>query len=161
MDLPRVKARAALKQLGLPASFEVGVLGSMVKTLRTRIELKFSIQISSGSLTITHLIAFYEEDAEDVSEYSGIQHVKPSIPDFPAFWESATAFVGYGFGLYEHYKNETRCWDENRDFPDRYIIAAHYTRSALTMSLPVLYSGFQLYEPPHRRVENTVLGPTP
>lgn len=144
LDQPRVQARRALKKLGLPASPEVGVLGNTVKKLQTQIETEFGIHIANAVLTVTHLRAFYEDDAEDLCEYAGIKHVTPFISLPPPVWETSAAFAGYGFGLCENYKNETAC---NAEFyyNSTSIMAVHYSRSALTASLPTLYSATHLY----------------
>ena len=156
-DIPRVIARRALKKIGLPASPEVGVLGKAIKKLRTEIETEFGIHISNAVLTVTHLIAFYEDDAEDLCEYAGIHHVTPHIYLPPPIWETSAAYAGYGFGLCENYKNETEC---NAEFGNKTkIMAVHYSRSAMTASLPTLYSATHLYgESPYERRGNFGLG---
>ncbi len=102
-------ARKALKKVGLPASPEVGVLGSAVRKLRSQIESELGIHVANAILTTTHLVAMYEDDAEDICEYASIKHVPVQIFMAPPIWETSAAYAGYGLGLCEHYKNETEC----------------------------------------------------
>ncbi len=160
-DLPRVWARKALKKVGLPATPEVGVLGSAVRKLRNQIEsdLGLDLHVSNALLTTTHLIAFYEDDAEDICEYAGIEHIRPQIYMAPPLWETAAAYAGYGQGLCDHFQNETLCNYENRNvLPTNKIMAVHYSRAALTVSYATLQPATWLFEPTVFRRDNFSLG---
>lgn len=77
-DQPRQGARMALKSMGLPASYEVGVLAQAIKHLRSQLESDFSITISEAVFTSLHLLALYQDDLEDVATNIGIKYVTPT-----------------------------------------------------------------------------------
>lgn len=105
-DVPRKSARLALKSLGLPASYEVGVLARVIQNLRSQLELDFGIIISEAVFTSSHLLALYQDDLEDAAEYVGIKYVAPRWNFQPIFWETAAAYAGHGLGLCKHWRDE-------------------------------------------------------
>lgn len=98
----------ALKTLGLPASYEVGILAQVIRHLRSQLELDFGINISEAVFTSSHLLALYQDDLEDAAANVGIKYVAPMRQFKPIFWETASAYAGYGLGLCEHWRNEEK-----------------------------------------------------
>ncbi|RDL37428.1 Uncharacterized protein BP5553_04861 [Venustampulla echinocandica] len=157
-DMPRRGARMALKTIGLPASYEVGVLAQAIKHLRSQLESDFSISISEAVFTSSHLLALYQDDLEDVAVDVGIKYVTPRYQFQPILWETAAAYAGYGFGICKHWRDEGRCWDEESTLPDTTVLGVHYSHNALTVSLAEVHTAFSTWEPNYRRTENFTLG---
>ena len=107
-DVPRKTARLALKTVGLPASYEVGVLAAVVHHLRSQLESDFGINISEAVFTSSHLIALYQDDLEDVAENLGIRYVVPRLQFKPILWETAASYAGHGFGMCKHWQDQDR-----------------------------------------------------
>lgn len=107
-DQPRQGTRTALKALGLPASYEVGVLGQVIRSLRSDIELEFGIKITEAVFTSSHLLALYQDDLEDAAENAGIEYIIPGYQFKPVFWETASAYAGHGLGLCEDWRDKVK-----------------------------------------------------
>lgn len=107
-DQPRQAVRMALKSLGLPASYEVGVLAQVIRHLQSELELDFGISISEAIFTSSHLLALYQDDLEDAAENVGIEYVTPKFQFKPIFWETASAYAGYGLGLCKHWRDKNK-----------------------------------------------------
>jgi hypothetical protein len=157
-DMPRKSARMALKTMGLPASYEVGVLAQAIKHLRSQLESDFGISISEAVFTSSHLLALYQDDLEDVAVDIGIKYVTPRYQFQPILWETAAAYAGYGFGMCKHWRDEGRCWDEESKLPETTVLGVHYSHNALTVSLAEVHTAFSTWEPNYRRIENFTLG---
>jgi len=157
-DIPRVLARRALKEAGLPASSDVGILAAVIKKLRSQIESDLKITISDATLTTTHLDALYQDDVEDICENAGFKYIIPKSLFKPILWETSSAYAGYGFGLCEHWQNETQCRLENDEFPFTPVLAVHYSRTALTSTHATIRSAIGTSEPWGFRMENFKLG---
>lgn len=157
-DMPRRGARMALKTMGLPASYEVGILAQAIKHLRSQLESEFGISISEAVFTSSHLLALYQDDLEDVAVDAAIKYVTPRYQFQPLIWETAAAYAGYGFGMCEHWRDESRCWDEESKLPDTTVLGVHYSSNALTVSLAKVQTAFSTWEPNYRRIENFTLG---
>lgn len=137
-DIPRVMARRLLKKAGLPASHDVGVLAGVIKDLRGKIESQLGIAVTDATLTVPHLEALYQDDVEDICENAGFKYVIPKSMFQPMLWEPSSAYAGYGFGLCEHWRDETAC--EKEKFPSEQVLAVHYSRAALTSTLATVRS---------------------
>lgn len=98
----------ALKAVGLPASYEVGVLAQVIQNLRTELELEFGISISEAVFTSFHLLALYQDDLEDVAENVVIEYVVPTYQFKPIFWETASAYAGHGLGMCKDWRNKAK-----------------------------------------------------
>ncbi|KAF8848382.1 hypothetical protein BDZ45DRAFT_732963 [Acephala macrosclerotiorum] len=157
-DQPRKGARMALKTLGLPASYEVGILAQVIQHLRSQLEFDFGISISEAVFTSSHLLALYQDDLEDAAENGGIKYVAPRWQFKPILWETAAAYAGHGLGMCKHWRDEDRCREENTQLPETTVLAVHYSHNALTVSLAEIQTAFDTWEPDYRRVENFALG---
>jgi hypothetical protein len=157
-DEPRQAARAALKRVGLPASYEVGVLANVIKHLRSQLESAFGIHITEAVFAASHLAALYQDDLEDTAFNQGIRYVTPMDEFHDMVWETSAAYAGHGLGLCEHWRERERCWEENARFPEVTLLALHYSRSALTVSLAPVNDANSVWEPDYRHVENFTLG---
>lgn len=107
-DQPREGARMALKAVGLPASYEVGVLAQVIRHLRSELESEFKVSITEAVFTSSHLLALYQDDLEDVAENAGIEFVIPTYQFKPIFWETASAYAGHGLGLCKDWRNKLK-----------------------------------------------------
>lgn len=155
-DTPRVMARRARKKAGLPASHDVGVLSGVIRELRSQIESDLGITISDATLTTTHLEALYQDDVEDICEYAKLKYIIPKAMFHPILWEASSAYAGYGFGLCEHWRNDTRCQEES--FPSTAVLAVHYSRTALTSTLATIRTAIGALEPLSMRMVSFELG---
>lgn len=151
-------ARLFNKKAGLPASADVGTLASVIKTLRSQLEADLNIRISSAILTVAHLVALYQDDAQDIFEYVGIEYIEPKNQFRPLLWETAAAYAGYGLGICEHYHDKDICENEEQSLPRVSVFAVHYSRTALTTALVFLWQATALWEPDYRHLENFNLG---
>jgi hypothetical protein len=157
-DLPRKKARQARKKLGLPASYDVGVLASVLTPLRAKLEEAFNVSISEAVVTAPHLLALYLDDMHDVAEYVGIKDVRPMRVWCDWVWECIAAYAGYGFGLCEHWRDRELCNGENKAMGRMHVMMVHYTGNALTVSVPVVSDAAAAFEPRERHTERFDLG---
>jgi hypothetical protein len=157
-DQPRMAARLALKTIGLPASYEVAVLANVIRHLRSKLESDYGISISEAVFTSSHLVALYQDDLEDAAWNVGIKYVTPKSQFQPILWETATAYAGHGLGICEHWQDEDRCKEEEAQLPSITILAVHYSRNALTVSLPKIWAAVAVWEPDYRHIENFTLG---
>ena len=64
----RVMTRRLLKKA---ASYDIGVLATVIKKLRFQIESGLKIAVSDAALAIPHLKALYQDDVEDICENAG------------------------------------------------------------------------------------------
>jgi hypothetical protein len=157
-DIPRVMERRLLKRAGLPATADVGILATVIKKLRSQIESDLKITVSDATLTTTHLVALYKDDVEDICEHVGFKYIRPEALFKPILWETSSAYAGYGFGLCEHWQNDTQCQIEESMFPFTPVFAVHYSRTALTATLATMRAALGAWDPDNRRVEKFNLG---
>jgi hypothetical protein len=136
----------------------VGILAHPIIELRKAIEKDYDIKITSATLAVAHLVAFYQDDAADICEFAGIRCIQTKDQFRPLFWETAAAYIGYGFGLCEHYKNKTACRRERLKLPDLSVPSVHYSEAALTVSLARLQWATLLWEPDNCHREHFDLG---
>jgi len=157
-DLPRKALRESLKLVGLPASYEVGILGHAAQRLRTKLEKTHNIHIDDAVFTGSHLAALYQDDLEDVAAFLKIHYFTPNWQFRPFVWESASAYAGYGFGLCEHWRDEALCEKEMEEMENLPVMSVHFTRNALTVAMPVIHAAVMAWEPDGRHFENFTLG---
>jgi hypothetical protein len=157
-DQPRVIARRLKKKAGLPASADVGALATVIKKLRLQIESDLKITVSDATLASPHLVALYQDDVQDICENAGIKYIIPNNLFKPMLWETSSAYAGYGFGLCEHWENETHCQQEEMEFEDMPVLSVHYSRRALTSTLATIATALGTWDPVDQRIENFNLG---
>ncbi|PNY23692.1 Uncharacterized protein TCAP_06365 [Tolypocladium capitatum] len=157
-DQPRRAVRNALKKLGLPASYEVGVLAGVIQHLRSELELAYSIRISEAVFTSSHLLGLYQDDLMDMADHVGIKYVTPKNQFKPIIWETAAAYAGYGLGMCEHWEDDDWCRKDFEDIPGITLLAVHYSRNALTVSLVPVRNAIGAFEPDFLHDENFTLG---
>ena len=155
-DSPREAARKARKAVGLPASEEVGQLAKMMIALRAAVE-KHIPSIPSVGITISHLVAFYEEDLRDACEYAKIDCLAFPMR-YNILYETSSAYAGYGLGLCNDYTDKASCKKEQDDMDSEVVMSVLFTRTALTVSLSVVKSAYYLYEPESRYLLDFDLG---
>jgi len=158
-DQPRQAARTALKSVGLPASYEVGILADVIRPLRSQLEGAFDITITEAVFTASHLVALYQDDLEDVATRLGLRYVTPRREFHPLVWETSSAYAGHGRGLCKAWYNDTECaLEESRTMPEIALLSVHYSRTALTVALATIEGAAGLWEPEYRHSENFSLG---
>lgn len=150
--------RDARKAIGLPASADVAIISKVIDDLRVKAESRLSIKISSAVVSVSHLVAIYQDDMQDAFEYLKMKYIE--VPRYfrPLVWETAVAFAGYGLGLCDNYTDCEGCHAEEHDMPEVTTFAVHYARNALTTSLAVMKTARALWEPDYRHTENFTLG---
>lgn len=151
-------ARRALKAAGLPASYDVGVLAEAINHLLSEIQDEYGITVSEAVFTASHLIALYKDDLQDVAYHLKIRYVTPKHQFEPYICEAASAWAGHGLGLCEHWRDDERCIEESKQFPQIPVLAVHYSRNALTVALDMIRVAIGVFEPEYRHVENFTLG---
>ena len=146
------------KQLGLPASADVGTASAVLRALRQRAEVQLGVHVTVAAASVPHLVALYQDDVEDALEYLGLEYI--TIEDYfrPLLWETAVAYAGHGLGLCAHWQDAQRCASELDRIERQTVLSVHYAPNALTLSLAVLSTPTSLWEPGYRHSENFELG---
>ena len=157
-DWWRVFKRNRRKQLGLPATEDVGNLSGPIIQLRQRAEAALSIKITEAAMSAPHLAAIYQDDIQDILTYARLEHVTIRSNSHPVLWETAAAYAGHGLGLCKDFCDAVKCRQELADYPHRTILSVHYAPNALTLSLAVVWAAPSLWEPSYRRRDNFYLG---
>jgi hypothetical protein len=157
-DAPRKTYRNLRKSAGLPASSDVGVLGTQLRAIIGALESTIDIKITEAAVSIPHLSALYMDDIQDACEYIDLQNIE--LPNYwqPLIWESASAFAGYKIGLCEHYKSRPECSKEQKRMRKWNAFIVHYSRGALITSLNPMAHPYENFEPEYRHSENFTLG---
>ena len=94
------------------------MLSKLIKSLCQKAEAELRINIASAVITVSHLIALYQDDIQDAFEYVGLEYVEPKKNYRPLVWETASTYAGYGFGLCEHYSDAEKCAAEEDAMED-------------------------------------------
>lgn len=157
IDRPRQHRRQARKALGLPASDEVDAISTLLKALQVAVEHHLGYNIIDNVVATPHLVALYEEDLADVSDYLGLKL------QYLPYWhnhitETGAAYVGYGFGLCSNYTDPPGCNAEMKAMPSENVMAVLYTKQALTVTLSKMQSAWYMWEPRYRYREHLDLG---
>lgn len=156
-DQSRQAKRKARKAAGLPASEDVAILATILRSLREAVESNLGHHIRSAVTTVPHLLALYLEDLQDAFEFLGME-----LLDLPVRYgllrETSAAYAGYGFGLCSDYAERPACKTEQQNAPNDVVMAVLYTSSALTVTLSVMKSAYYLWESPERHIEDLGLG---
>jgi hypothetical protein len=156
LDLPRVKVRQLRKSLGLPASYDVGILAGVIKELRSQIESDLKITVEDAVLATTHLAALYQDDVQDACSHAGIKYVIPKSMFQPMLFEPSSAYAGYGFGMCVKWRDEEEC--EREEFPSVEILSVHYSPTALTVTPVRVRTAIGAIEPEIGRLVSFELG---
>ena len=151
-------AREGLLKVGMAPSREVGAIAGVIKDLRKQIETKLGLTVSEAVFATSHLVALYQDDLTDLAKHLGITYVTPHRQYRPLLWETGAAWGGYGNGWCEHWWDKKKCLDETAKMVDVHVLAVHYSRCALTVSLAKVFDPVGLWEPDHVHDENFTLG---
>ena len=154
----RVFWRNRRKQIGLPASSDVGALSGVVVPLRQRAEARLGIKVSAAGVSVPHLPALYQDDIQDILAYGGMAYLIIDGYFRRLLWETAVGYAGHGLGLCTDYRDVENCRRELRQMPQRDVLSVHYAPNALTLSLAVLETPLMVWEPRYRHDENFTLG---
>jgi len=158
-DRPRWLARNTAKSVGLPASYEVGILSSLLASARRELEAAHGISIREAVFSAPHLAALYKDDIEDVAFHLGINYVTPQWQFREFLWENAATYAGMGLGLCKTWWDIEECNREEEEFlADTAVMAVHYGRNALQVSHCKMRTATDIFEPEWRHVENYTLG---
>ena len=131
----------------------------MVIALRQRAEARLAdITLSAAALSVTHLLALYQDDVQDTLDYAGLEYQTIDAYYRPVLWESAVAYAGHGLGICEHYRDPPQCQHELARIPLLTALSVHHAPGALTLALPVFQYATSLWEPDYRHVEHFELG---
>ena len=153
----RQSLRKARETIGLPASPDVGHLAKMLADLRTLVEEQIGEPIESAGAATLNLVALYPEDLQDAFEYVGLRYL--TFPTrYDILYATGAAYTRYGYGLCSNYTDRIACRQEQVDMPFDVVMAALYTRTALTVSLSVMKSAYYLFEPVYRHLTDFSLG---
>lgn len=155
--MPRQLHRKARKDIGLPASQDVGFLAKMISDLRTQVEERIGQSIEAAGVTTLNLAALYHEDLQDAFEYVGLRYL-PFLVRYNVLYETSAAYAGHDYGLCSNYTNRVVCMQEQNQMPAEVVMAVLYTRTVLTVSLSITKSAYYLYEPGNRLVLDFSLG---
>ncbi|KAI9867546.1 MAG: hypothetical protein M1813_008345 [Trichoglossum hirsutum] len=144
-DIWKHLKRQLNKRRGLPATPDVGVLGNLIKQLRSASEENLRRSISAAVAARPHLPGLTPEDLNDAMEYAGLRNLR-AYNYFGDVSETSAAFAGMGQGLCEHYADINTCEEEDSNLPLQYILALSFTRVSLSLSLSSLRDAHANYE---------------
>lgn len=159
-DSNRVWLRKLRKMVGLPASYDVGVLGKQIRQIIAALDFDpaMNFEVTEAAISVPHLLALYQDDISDACEYAKIKYLE--LPNLfrPLLWETSPAFAGYGVGLCEHFRDHHKCVEEIQNMTEYKLLTVHYSKKALTTSLTPMTTPFGQWEPDYRHTENFDLG---
>ena len=145
-DFPRQLARRARKAVGLAASEDVRIIGSMLATLKDGAERELAKHTSEfpwvpiDKLKITHavvssndFVALYDEDIRDAAAYANLELLRDAFFTRQPRHAHA-AFAGYGLNdnlKQGHVRNAT---SSESGVSKKNVVAAYLSHSALELS---------------------------
>ncbi|KAI8626755.1 hypothetical protein F5Y19DRAFT_487986 [Xylariaceae sp. FL1651] len=149
--------RDTRQKICLPSSGNVGTLSNMIYALRARAKSYVGEPVSAATISIPHLAALYTEDLRDAFEYLSLFYLEI----YPYFNDrsipvSLASYAGNGLGLYEDYRDDAACTEEESHIPSLFALTVGYTHSSLTTSQARLSSAYYIKEIP--ALENLRLG---
>ena len=130
-DIWRKNQRRLRKLRGLPATPEVGIIGDLIKQLRTATEARLGRPITSAVLATPRLPRITNEDLDDAMEYAGLTNLK-SYRTWTYVSEPQATFAGMGFGLCEKWGDIEKCEDEEATFPVAHVLSVTFTHDVLS-----------------------------
>lgn len=151
-DKPREMMRSFRKNLGLPASSDVGKLGNMIRQLRKATEEKLGEKIKTAVVTRPELPALYHEDMVDALEYAGLEYLE-ACWDCPIQFELWSGYAGNGFGLCRDFNDTDACKKEIGTMPVEVVISLLFTETTLEVHQGYLSSAYLFSEYPDMRVD--------
>jgi hypothetical protein len=159
-DWQRLLLRKLRKLIGLPASSDVGALANQITKLIDLVATDPAIdfQVKRATISVTHLVALYQDDLQDACEYAKIEYLEIPYLFRPLLWETSPVFASYGLGLCEHFRYFNRCSSELENMTEWNLLTVDYSKKALTTSFTPMKNPFGLWEPDYRHTENFDLG---
>ena len=106
----------------------------MIKSLRSIVEEKSGISITSVAVTTMNLAALYQEDLTDACRYLGLEYLSPLPTRYRMLYETSLAFAGYGFGLCENFTMKRQCLEEQENMEIVRAMAVLFTPAVLSVS---------------------------
>lgn len=121
------------KTVGLPATYEVGVLADMINRLRDAVRGQIFHDLDA-MVTWPELNALYTEDVLEAMEYARVlpsRNLDPwNVPQ-----ELATVFAGNGLGLCRNPWNQVDCHEEQLHMPVLHVLSLSFSEDSLTLAL--------------------------
>ena len=142
------------KKRGLPATTDIGVLSSLLSSLKSATSTALGQPVYSVAVTRPSIPAVTLEDLDDALEHAGlVGWLGDSGGSQPRHVvESQAAFAGNGHGLCTLYRDVMACWDEGSALPRRLGLFVSLTRHALYVSLDTMQGAFSRWTPDGPRV---------
>lgn len=125
-DWPRQMLRSARKKIGLPASFEVGIIAKLVSSVLQLVPDSEKSAISA-LISFPALRGLYQEDMTDVMTYLGLHRIRAGYELRPH--ELVGSFAGTGLDL----NQRVNTMDDACEFPTRPTLLIEYTEVALML----------------------------
>ena len=142
------------KKRGLPATANIGVLSSLLASLKSATSTTLGQPVYRVAVTRPSMPALTLEDLDDALEHAGLLgwlgDSGGSQPKHVV--ESQAAFAGNGHGLCTLYQDVMACWDEGAALPRRLGLFVSLTRHALYASLDTMQGAFSRWVPDGPRV---------
>ncbi|KAH7078085.1 hypothetical protein BKA63DRAFT_279190 [Paraphoma chrysanthemicola] len=139
-DYPRQMRRRARKAAGLPASSDVAILASVLKSIidvvGNRTELPLSALVSFPALP-----GLYQEDIADAAIYVGLHQLRDGYGLHPH--ELVATYAAHGFGL----KNGSELLSGDKSFPTRPTLLVEYTEIAFLLHHDFMGKAIELQWP--------------
>lgn len=132
--------RRTNKLLGRPATVDVGTLSNVLTRLRKEAEKYSNIAITSVVVVMPNFRGIQQEDLDDAIEYAGLKSLMGTFPS--RIPETQAAYAGNQFGLCINYVHPLKCEEEEENMPLEQVLAVHYSRHALSVTLAPLTKAF-------------------
>ncbi|KAK6064053.1 hypothetical protein SCUP234_13169 [Seiridium cupressi] len=96
------------------------------------------VHVEEVVFAASHLVALYQDDIQDATDYAGIEYINPVGLHYPIVWESAASYAGHGFD-YQHIENFTLGRDVMKSFASSEVYWADIRRtlSAINTECPL------------------------
>ncbi|KAI9670274.1 MAG: hypothetical protein M1831_006488 [Alyxoria varia] len=143
-DAPRRLKRKALKTVGFPASWDVGMIAEMLHKIMVHSKLQHEVLSSSVVISYPSLIGLYEEDILDAAIYLGFRASLRRGYHLGQPHELVAAYAGYGMGLCEHYQESLLCEEEANRLPVRAVLSVQCADNAVLLHHRVLSEAYDL-----------------
>ncbi|KAJ4303942.1 hypothetical protein N0V88_001543 [Collariella sp. IMI 366227] len=136
------------KYRGLPATPEVGILASLLSSLKSTTSAALSTSpITHVAITHPPIPALFTSlNLADAFLHAGLQHnwlgdARGMQPKHIS--QSHATLAGNGMGLCESYTDLLRCWGEGAEMPERWVLYASLTRHVLDVRVEKMGDAFQ------------------
>jgi hypothetical protein len=144
LDLPRQELRKLRKRIGLPASTDARILGTMAATLKSKTEEVLGHKISIVAGSFPKFVALYDEEVLDGFEWIGLQYRQIFSGRTCLSRQISSVYAAAGFGLCSHYKNTDLCVEKLFSSVEvkESILTVSFSTNALIVEWPLMVDAY-------------------